>query len=498
MPNILDQSIRKAIIQEIEGKENIGRKAEHQKRSEIYKDKQRKYVLEMLSKEFPNSINSMRTCTSINLTKRVINEMASIYKRDPDRKFYLDNGAELTEDQQKQLDVYYEEAQVNTKLKSANQKFKLHHQCAVQIIPKSGSLYMRALAPYQYDVVPMDNDPEVPYCYILSTYDKKQLYSEINSVDDVQGTSVGGKNKAKSDTTNQAIADEDDWRKKKIYSWWSAEYNFLTNDKGEIVSDLESISNPIQMLPFVDVACGKDYEFWVDQGSAATEFNLDFLVTLSDTCNTNRLQSYAQPVISAEELPEDVKVGPNHILFLKLNPDRPEIKPTFDFANPQPDMNASLELQDRLLNYFLTSNGIDPKTVSGKNDSTKYASGVERLLSMIDKFEATQDDFDLFKKVESDILDLFIAWNFTLQGTDMLEPEYQITTLPAEIDVTVQYHKPEVIQTKTENEDSTIKLLEAGLLSKVEAIAQLRGVSMEQAQKLLKEIDIDLIPTQGA
>lgn len=483
--DVLKLEDRKRIIDEIESRENVARKEEHFKRQQIYSDQQRQYVLQELNREFPNSSSSMRTCTSINLTKRIVNEMASLYKTAPQRTY-----TDLNDLQKEQLDILYAESKANVKLKAANQKYKLHEQCAIQVLPKNGKLCIRVLAPHQYDVVPMQDNPDEAYAYILSNFDKSLLESTMQSYTDIQGyTNSGGKNEQQVDSVNQSIADKDDWRTRRVYAFWTKEHNFLCNGSGEIISDKEMIENPIKELPFIDVAGEKDFEFWIRRGSGVTEFQIDFSTVLSDTVNTNRLQSYAQPVISAENLPEGVKVGPNNILFLKLNPDRPEIKPSFEFATPNPDMQASLELQDRLLNYFLTSNGIDPKTVSGNGQGQKYTSGYERLLSMIDKFEASQDDIDLFKHVECELLELFTLWNNTLKGTDAILPEYQIAQLPEDPELEVCFAKPQVQQSASELEDSVIKKMEARLISRVEAIMELRGVNKEQAQEILKEID---------
>lgn len=483
--DVLNQAFRKQIIQEIESDENKRRKAQHQKIADVYKSKQRKYVLDMLTKEFsPETVRDMRTCTSINLTKRVVNEQASIYKNEPVRTF-----GEASENELMQLEALYKLSAANNKLKKANQKYKLHQQAAMQVVPSMGGLKIRVLAPHQYDVVPSMEDPEVGEIYVVSGYNKTDLVAELDNLHDIQGQNLASKDGAYSDSINQKIADQDDWRNKKVYAWWTAQYNFLTNESGAIISPVEAIENPIQMLPFIDIAYDKDGEFWTDSASEAVEFNLDFSVVLSDTCNTNRLQAYSQPVITAEKLPEHVTVGPQHILFLPIDPTRPEIKPSFEFANPTPDMAASLDLQDRLLSYFLTSQGIDPKTISGKGDGEKYNSALERLLAMIEKFEASQDDIALFQRVELELYRLMLAWSNRLQGTGQLVQELSHATVGDSVTMSCTFQKPQFVKTASEAEDSVIKRMEAGLLSRKEAVMELRGVSEEQAEEIIQEID---------
>lgn len=480
MYNVLDLSFRRSIISEIESDENKRRKAEHQRRSDIYRGKQRGYVLSLLEKEFSKeTVSEMRTCTSINLVKRIINEQASVYKSPPTRIF-----SALSEEQALMMDKVYDVLGVNKYLKSLNQKFKLHNQAFLQIIPKDGSLKFRCLAPHQIDVVPSSDDPEVPEIFIISGFDRTHSQIELERGDDLKQDSqyrLG-------DGVNQKIADHDDFKTKRVYAFWTKHYNFLTNEYGEIISG-DTIENPIGMVPFVEIASEKDQQFWVDAASSVVEFNLDFSVVLSDTCNTNRLQSYAQPVISAERLPENVRVGPNHILFLPLDPTRPEMKPTFEFATPSPDMASSLELQDRLVSYFLTCEGIDPKTISGKTEGHKYASGLERLLAMIEKFEATQNDYDAFSILEKKSYMIISRWLNIMQNVDSTIEQLKIGELPEDAGLIVKFSRPEIIRTASELEDSVIKRLDAGLISKAEAISELRGVDLEKANEIAARLD---------
>ena len=475
----------KRIIEEIESDDNKRRKAEHQKRAHVFNDHLRPYVLSMLGKEFsPKTVDEMRTCTSINLSKRIVTEMASIYKRCPYRD-YLN----ATEEQENGIEAIYQAAKADVALKKANQKYKLHDQCAIQVIPKDGAITMRILSPHQYDVVPNPLDPERALAYIISVYDKTQLDSETGNVKDIQGNYYGSKNEQQSRTTNKKIADQEDYQSaRNRYVVWTAQENLIVNGNGEI---LEANPNPIGALPFIDVAADKDFEYWVRRGSGVTEFTLDFAVVCSDVVNTNRLQSYAQPVIVAEKVPESVTVGPQHILFLPLDPSRPEVKPSFEFASPNPDLNASLSLMDRLVSMFLTSQGIDPKTIASSGEGNKFTSGLERLLAMIEKFEASQDDIDLFRTVEEKLYTLFRLWYDVIKGTEMLKPTLAFGNWDESIIQTVKYSGPEMIRTEADKEESVIRRLENGLMTKTEAIMELREVSLEKAAEIRAQISID-------
>lgn len=475
----------KSIIQEIESDENKRRKAEHAKRHDVYNDYQRAHVIKMLTQEFSiRTVSEMRTCTSINLSRRMVNEMASIYKKDPTRTVEMESENDTLEENILNL---YEEFRINTYMKRANQKYKLHDQCAIQVIPKDGKITFRILSPHQYDVIPDPDNPEVALAYVISTYDRGQLDSAIQGNQDVQGNYYGSKNEQTTTSTDKAIADQNDYQAtlKKFVIWTKDEIIKATSN-GQV---MERVPNPIGVLPFVDVACDKDFEFWIRRGSGVVDFSLDFSVVLSDTCNTNRLQSYAQPVITAEKIPESVTVGPQHILFLPLDPTRPEMKPSFEFASPNPDLKASLDLQDRLLNYFMSSRGIDPKSINSSGEGNKYTSGLERLLAMIERFEASQDDLDLFYYVECELFKLLRSWYNVIRGTDSLDPMYDFGEWPENTYLNTVFAGPEMLQTSQDKEDSVVRRLDNGLMSKVEAIMELRNISQDEAEKVIAEID---------
>lgn len=486
MKNILDQGVRKSYIDEILSRENYDRKIASLKKFEVYKERQAKYVIEALEKEFSKqTVSEMRKITSINLVKRIINEESSIYKSEPVRTFGKKGGGDVSKQEQEQLTNLYEFSKANTKLLRSNKWFKLFDQCALQVIPKDGIIDARVLAPHHYDVIPNEIDPEKGDCYIVSSFDKSQ---------ELPG-----------DGNNQQIADADDTKRTEMrLVWWTKEFNFITNGHGQIIDENgfqlaivtpEMIKNELEELPFIDISYEKDFEYWVRSGCSTVEFAIDFGVVLSDTANINRLQGYSQAIIYSEKPPIGMVVGPQQILHIPIDGNK-EAQAKFEFATPNPDMQASIELLEMFLRLFLTSKGIDPKTISGKADGQNFSSGLERLLAMIQKFEASKEDLIVFRDVEWKLFKLMVKWSNLFQGatkangrTEPLREELRIAKIPDEVFLQTQFAKPEMVQTQVEKEDSNIKLVDAGLKSRSEAVADLRGIKKEEATKVIEEID---------
>ena len=493
MPDILDPKVRLEIIEGITSEENYSRKREQQKRYDVYRDKQDPYILERLQREFdPNTVDNMRKIFSLNLTPRIINEMSSIYNVGPEREYGRADGVDVTDDEKMQLDNLYEALDVNVQMRRANVYYNLNDQCALMMVPdKKKGMKFRAIPPNHYDVVPYEDDPEEAYAYILNVWDKDTHKSTRN--EDNEPTQL--QRYRENDRRNQITADINDrYALQNKYVVWTKEYNFLMDGKGNILGEV--MENPIGRLPFVDIAKEKDFNFFVERGSNVVDFSLDLATIWSDLANNIRMQGYSQAVITSEKAPSNFKVGPNNVLWLELNPNAPK-DPNFEFVSPSPNIGDALEYIRDFVKMELSSRGIDVNTVITDSSGSGFTSGVDHILSMIESFEANRMDFDLFSKVEQDLLELIVVWNNVLQdsvdeGGEFVLPEVlRIASLPEDLFMDIQYHKPEMIQSKQDKEASVYGKLDRGLMSRKMAIMELDGVSEEIAEQTLAEIDED-------
>jgi soluble cytochrome b562 len=494
MVNVLNQSELKDIFLEIESQENKSRKYKAYKELDIYNQNQAKYIDAKISQIYgADACNTIQTITSINLATRIVSAEASIYKKCPERTF---SGA--SEAEQAQINALYEEMCADEKLKVSNRLFKLGSQCTLMLVPdlKEGSLRLRALYKHQYDVVPCDNDPDEAEIYVIplnskpgDTGDRELLYN-------------------RGDNINQRIADTNDTDlSRNRYVVWTEQYNFLANGNGQVLNPEtgepwygyteEDVANPIGELPFIDVSCEKLFGYWVDHGSSLTDFTITFGCILSDMGEIVKLQGYSQPVISSIEEPKTISVGPHRVLWLKKDKNlEGDMNPTFEFATPSPDIDGSLNFIENVLRMFLTSRGTDSKLVSSK-EQKDFSSGFERLLAMIDKSEASMEDKILYSRVEQELFELTRLWNNYLQENkaDILDDVLRGTKLSDNIEVSVKFVEPMQIQTQAEKEDSVIKRMDAGLMSKLMGIMELYALDKPAAEEMLAEINAnDFIP----
>jgi len=479
MQNLLDLEYRKAIIKEILGEENQKRKNESFKRSEIINKRQAPYIEQKLIQEFSKeSVKNMRKVTSVNIAGRMVDDMATVYTEAPKREFKTADGKEFNEVQNKQAEALYKHAQVNKKLKRANRILKYEDQGVAQVVPNlyKGVIDLRIYQPHQIDCVPMEDDPQQPFAYIITAFDRAKAL-------------------ATGDGKDQKISDANDGDNTELARmrlvWWSAEHNFITDGHGDIVSEQGKVDNPIRELPFVDIAVEKENEYWVRKGSPITDFAIDFAVILSDTANTSRLQSYAQGYIKSAEKPADFLVGPQQMIWLQIDPNNPQATPEIGFANPNPDMASAIEFLHVLIGFFAWAEGMEDAANQIKNGGQKYSSALERLIALLEKYDEARDDLELFADVEHRIFKLLVKWSNAYQGVknNPLLPDLQHSVLPEDAEVCVNFHKPEMIQTKSEQEQSEIALYKEGFRSKVMVLMKLDGLTEEQAIEKVKLIE---------
>jgi hypothetical protein len=481
---------RRKLIDHIESQENLGRKASSYRASEILNDRLKPYVIEELREQFDeSSIKEIPVVSSINIAKRVVNALACIYREAPVREF-----PELTEEQAEQVKSLYDDMGLNKKLNLANKCFKNHDQCLVQIVPKRGKLYPRVLKPHQWDIIPSMDDPEEAAGYIISAYDN---YSELLEAAEEPRSATGQSTLHDTNERNykQKKASDKTTDKDKIYLVWTMEENYFMNQDGDIVGEV--MPNPLAefgMMPFVEIHTEKEFEYWVRAQNTFADFTIDFCVNMSSVSQVVRMQGFAQAILKGhpEMMPESLMMGPTKCLKLPVDP-QAGVDTDFEFAQPGSDIAGSIQFLEVLLAAFLSSNGIDPKTVSLKGESQQFNSGLERMLAMIEKVSASREDYDTFEKIEYKIWNLIKAWLLVLNNTDTLDEKYQIGSFDFDTPMTIEFAAPEMVKSDKEELDIIQQEIDLGISSPVRAIMQREQVTREVALEIYQQYQEDLI-----
>jgi len=494
--NYENQAEIKDLIDESLGEENVQRMASSYKEFECFMDRQEQYVYDKLIDSINNeaTVRQMPKISSINIARRVVKQESTLYKEPPERQFASDKST-LSDGQENALQMMYDDGNFNVKLAKSNAFFKLQNQNIFQVLPMYGKLQIRPLLRHHVNVVPDSKNPEMPEAYFIGGFDRTRFVAGNKNMDYTKSQY----RQPYQDFRNQKIADADDWRKKARFVWWTKELNFITNGMGEILPDenmgangLIDIESPIVgHLPFVDVAPAKDFEFWVRQGQSLTDFSIEYNAYMSIIMDIIRMQGFAVPVFTGSDdlLPEYVTIGPRQGIRLPQDPDNPT---TFSFESPSPDIGASIQFGEFLLANFLSSRGIDPKTISGKAESNKFNSGIERLLSMIEQFSASKDDQNNYDSAEQELVKLVGVWHNNLKGDEtQLDKKYWTDDFPDDLYVSVNFYKPEMIQTESEKLANIETKMRLGLMSKVDALSVIENIEPDQARERIAEISAE-------
>lgn len=464
--DLLNIGIRKQVLDDINSNENKIRKSESLSDYEIYNGRIYGYVYNELVRQLSeNTAKQMPIVSNINLAERITNNEATIYNTDPKRTF---EGASKSDEEA--FEQTYEDKQINSKLQKANKYFKLRKQAFVQVVPKDSAIDIRVLQSHHVDVIPDADDPEKAYAYIISSFDKSQYIP--------------------SDSVNQKTADTDDYKSSlNRYVVWTAQYNLIMDANGNIIGEV--VPNIIEELPFIDISKDKDFEFFIRQGQGLTDFTIQYNLFWSDFFYIARMQGFSLGVFSGdpELMPKQFFVGPNRCLVLPVNPANPDNKVDFKFVSPTPNLEGILKGISALLASYLTSKGVSPKVISSEISSADtYSSGIERLLAMVDRFESTKEDFDLFRSVENKLFDIIKKYQVKLSGTQFLDRKYWVSQSSISTELSVVFRKPEMVQTEAEQLMNLKTKIEMGISDKALALSTIDEISIDQAEEKILEI----------
>jgi hypothetical protein len=502
MINLNDADSRLKLIGSINSENNEARKQVNLKQFEVQGGRIQQFVLESLKGQLnPDSVREMPVVSSINVQSAVVNKKATIYKKKPNREF-----TETDDEQSETLELIYNDMKADMRLNKSNKNFVYQDQSIGMIIPKNGKLIMRIFSMHQIDAIVDMEDPESSDGFIISAFDRTnymQLDSELKQRNVPTGDIGRSNRSAANSNQNEEVAEKYQFQKYvEKYIVWSKQYNFMMNGLGEIIdpetgetSTEVDISSPLaseNIMPFFEIARDKDFEYFVRSSNALTDFTIQFNERLSDLAMTQKMDGFAMGILKtpSDLKPVDMQIG--HSLMIHLPTDDEGKEVDFQFVSPNSNIAESSDATDRLLNYFITSEGLGGDVVNSKGETQEATSGIDRFLQSIQKIEAHVDDYELYRCAEQDIYKIIKAWLRVLNNSDALDKKYKVPTLNPESEIHVEYYKPEMMQTHSEKIANIEKLMDLELMSRKEAIMELRELSdNDKAQEILDDINSD-------
>lgn len=462
--DLLKPEVRKQIINEIEGHENLTRKFQAFKRYQCYKDKTNHYVVELLLRQFDQeTVEEMRYALSnISIVKKVIDKLARVYNNGVERTITGDEKAtQNLKTLEKRLDV-------NTAMKKTNRFLKLEKN--VDLFVKPCPVYnengtqakwtpkLEALLPFLYDVVEDYYDRTKAMCVVLSDYqppattlanmDGKRSPLPLAAVTDV----------AKADGKDQMIADSAADQKnfngnQKQYVFWSKNFHFTCDANGEIVADEKNPENknPLGVFNHINFAIDQDGAFWAEGGDDLIDGAILINGLITHTMHVGTVQGYGQFYMVGENLPRSIKVGPTKAIIAEYKKEE-QAKPEMGFLNANPQLDSLRGLIEMYIALYLTTNNLSTSGVSTQlSGGQTLPSGVALILDKAESLEDVQDQRQVFIDKEPDI---FEAINALLKayGEANLVEEMKGLQLPDNFkqNFNVKFHDPTPIMSEQE------------------------------------------------
>ena len=518
MINLMNQDDRVHMIQEIKRPFNIDRKAQSMYRSDIQNGKIKPYILDELRKQlFDSSVQEMPIVSTINIQKRVVSKKACVYSEGVTRTF-----EGVTDTQAETILKIYEDGNANTELNKCNKKLVYENQTLLGIFPRNKKIIFKKYELSQVDAFPETLDPESAKIIVISVFDKEVVTQTDASIQNTATGEVPTKDLFQGDKPgedSEISSDETYKRSLERYIVWSKKHHFLMNGDGEVLDLLDEdekpfvevteqqLLSPIReygVIPFIDISREKDGQFWNESGSSLSDFTVQFNSMLSDLANNAKMNGYAVGVLKAPSdlQPETMVVGASMIIKLKTDNGKDQ-EVDFKCASPESSIEEISDSIDKLLNYFITTEDLDSSAINSKGVAKTFSSGYEKFLAMIEKREATREDYNLFKESEEGpMFNVVRAWANVLTGTETLDKKYHTGVIALEATCDVDYANANTILTDKEKIDNAKGRNDLGLESRVTMLMKLDGLTEEEAKKHIalvdatKELDIPEVPDE--
>lgn len=515
--DILKPDVRKKIIEEIISPENVLRKEKFYKFYQCYKDNTKEYVLRQIRKQFDqDTVTEMSyAITNLGFTRKAVDKLARVYNYGVEREAIVnDKVDELTTEA---IATITKECDVNRLFKKTNRWLKRDKNCVQFIAPRKTTfddndpkytIKPTVLAPFLYDVIELEDNREIAGCYILSDFSPRHSRNMFYTTGDAsvrikQPDDQG--NYPYSDGTDNLIADSarDQENFGGNFIFWSDNYHFTCNDKGQIIDEngmptTEIGANPIGVKPFVNYAEDQDNSFWAQGGDDLVDGSININAMITNIIHIAITQGYGQIVMTGRDLPRALKLGPNKIVLLEQN-SVDDAKPEFKFETANPPLTELRELVEFYVALLLTTNNLSTSGVSTKlNGASTFPSGIAMMIDKAESMEDIDDQRQIFIDNEPKFWNIFSKWHAVLKANKELTEDLMQLTFADDFKTYVKYGQPVAMVSETEKLDVIAKKKELGLISRLDMMRmEYPDFTDEQLAAKIKEIIDEALEAQA-
>lgn len=444
----------KQAIEEVREGQNKQRIQEDKLRFNVFQGQLRDEVLGFLRSEFlkPETIQAMQhRIVPINITQKIINKLAMVYRQAPMRSPVLENDGDQT-----LVDLYTDSFNLNEKMKSANRFFKLHKHTALEpFVDRDGVPRMRVLPSQTY--TPLSDDPIQP--------------------------------ERPTGFVKHVITDNQDPSKMRFH-YWTDERFWILDGEGNMVGDEMSALdnaegvNPFGKIPFIYVPENDDGRLIPISDDDLISMQFVICALLSDLTFASKYQAWSIYTLTGVDSTETVGMNPNSVLFL------PE-GASFNAVKADIDIDSMLAQVEAHVGLLLTTKNLSVGDITGDvSAASNAASGVAK---MIDRSETTEDRMDqeaYFVNAERRLWELWAHDMLpVLVAANRIAPDWQGQFSP-EFELAIEFPDQKPVVSDKELIEVELMKLDGGLTTKKRAMQSLfKDMSSEQVDALIAEIE---------
>ena len=336
---------------------NQARKIETAKRLNFYHDGQIERLEEQLNELFSEPEKMIKL--ELNLIKKVINNLAQVYRESPVRT--LEGGTE--KDQDLYADIL-EQCSFDVKLKQASRYTKLLKTILLRPVYRNEKLDIDILTGNLLDVETGDTPEDLQKILITN-------YGTSDKIEDI------------------------------TYSFWTPESWKRLDHKGNII---EEEDNPYQVLPFLPVFdfIPPSSAFWLPGGQDLISLQEAINIKLTDLVYLIQQQSFGVGYIKGGQTGGTVRADPGSLVELPENG-------SIGFESQQAEIKEVVDAIDKLIKWGCVSNGLSAGSMS---TDPKAQSGISKAWDNKELSEMRQDDISLWRSYEKQLFNLMrLVWN---------------------------------------------------------------------------------------
>ena len=328
---------------------NLARKEEAAKRLDFFHDSQLAHLEAQLNQLFSDP-SKMVKC-ELNVVKKIINNLAQIYREPPIR---IIEGSEKDQKLYKQI---VEQSSLDVKLKQASRYCKLLKTILIRPVWRN-NLELDILTGNILDVEIGDSPEDL----------RKVLVTDFGNSDKIENVE---------------------------YSLWTPEIYERLDYRGNLLDQQE---NPYKVLPFLPVF---DYSppsnsFWLSGGSDLISLQEVVNLKIIDLLYLLSCQSFGVGWIKGTPGGGNLRVDPGSLVELQEDG-------AIGFESQKAEISQVVEAIDKIIKWACVSNGLSAASMSTE---ASEASGLSKLVDTRELAEMRQDDVSLFRSYERQLFNL--------------------------------------------------------------------------------------------